>query len=266
VVQRPGWCLGAIRAAPGALVAADRDQQGRRSPAQRLVHQPPGDRVARAALAAAAPTPLVRLGDPAGQDRPTRLEPLPEDFQAELVQAAERGQVRASEASVKHVEVFRMGSVRTPILRRPRPLPGHRRAARYTLICEEPKNGGKGRAQRLIHHQRRKAAPVGGKRSRPAEAPADVASSLWCRCSEFGTPNMLCTGTPSSSARRGMRSAETPVLPFSMALMVAGLTCSRSAASRRVRPLAVRSSRTHRPNSSRDGGAVSLVRVTVCLD
>ena len=32
-----------------------------------------------------------------------------------------------------------MGSVRTSILGRPRPLPGHRRADRpYTLICDEP--------------------------------------------------------------------------------------------------------------------------------
>ena len=32
-----------------------------------------------------------------------------------------------------------MGSVRTPIIGRPRRLPGHRRVDRhYTLICEEP--------------------------------------------------------------------------------------------------------------------------------
>lgn len=31
-----------------------------------------------------------------------------------------------------------MGSVRTPILGRPRPLPRHRRAAHHTLNCEEP--------------------------------------------------------------------------------------------------------------------------------
>jgi hypothetical protein len=38
-----------------------------------------------------------------------------------------------------HVEVFRMGSVRTPIIGRPRPLPRQRRAVHlYTLNCEEP--------------------------------------------------------------------------------------------------------------------------------
>ncbi|WP_345038867.1 hypothetical protein, partial [Georgenia daeguensis] len=41
--------------------------------------------------------------------------------------------------SVGHVEVFQMGSVRTPIIGRPRPLSGDRRAHhRYTVNCEEP--------------------------------------------------------------------------------------------------------------------------------
>jgi hypothetical protein len=73
------------------------------------------------------------------------LESLPRDFEAELVEAAERGQVSAGEArnrgSVRHVEVFQMGSVRTSIFGRPRPLPDHRRAGQhYTLKCEEPNN------------------------------------------------------------------------------------------------------------------------------
>jgi len=79
---------------------------------------------------------MVGFGDPAGQHRPIRLEALPDDVQAELVEAAERGQVRGSEGSVKHVEVFRLGCVRTPILGRPRPLPRDRRAARYTVNCD----------------------------------------------------------------------------------------------------------------------------------
>lgn len=33
-----------------------------------------------------------------------------------------------------------MGGVGTPILGRPRPLPGHRRADHYTLNCDEPRN------------------------------------------------------------------------------------------------------------------------------
>ena len=65
-------------------------------------------------------------------------EPLPGDLEPELVQTAEGGQVRASEGSVRHVEVFQMGGVRTSIIGRPRPLPRARRAnPPYTLDCEE---------------------------------------------------------------------------------------------------------------------------------
>jgi hypothetical protein len=39
---------------------------------------------------------------------------LPDHDKPELGQAAERRQVRADEGSVGHVEVFRLGSVRTP--------------------------------------------------------------------------------------------------------------------------------------------------------
>ena len=54
---------------------------------------------------------------------------LADDLEAELIEAGERGQVRASEGSVGHVEVFRMGSVRTSIFGRPRPPSTYRRAA-----------------------------------------------------------------------------------------------------------------------------------------
>jgi hypothetical protein len=122
-----------------ARVATDLDQQSRRPPGQRLVSQLPGHGVAGDALAAAAPAPRIGLDDPAGQHRPVGLQTLPADFETELVEAAERGQVRTSEGTVSHVEVFRMGGVGTPILGRPRPLPRDRRAALdYTLICEEP--------------------------------------------------------------------------------------------------------------------------------
>ena len=56
------------------------------------------------------------------------LEALPDGFQTELIQTAEGGQVRTGEGSVRHVEVFPIGSVRTPIIGRPRPLPSHRHA------------------------------------------------------------------------------------------------------------------------------------------
>ena len=136
---RPTGVLAPHVPAATAPVTADRDQQRHRTPPQRLVRQPSQDGVARRALAAAAAAPLVGCHDATRQHRTIRLEPLPEHLKAELVQSAERGQVRASEGSVRQVEVFRMGGVRTSIFKRPRPLPGHRRAAPlYTLICEEP--------------------------------------------------------------------------------------------------------------------------------
>jgi hypothetical protein len=103
------------------------------------VGQWPDHRVPGRSLTAATATPSVRCNDPAREDRTVRVEPLPDDFKTELVKPAERGQVRAGEGSVKHVEVFQMGSVRTSIFGRPRPLPSHRRAdKRYTLNCVEP--------------------------------------------------------------------------------------------------------------------------------
>jgi len=106
------------------------------------VRQPADHRVPRCALAPAPSTPPIRFDHPARQHRAIGLQALPDHDEAELVQARERGQVRASEGSVTHVEVFQMGSVRTSILGRPRPLPGHRHAdRRYTLNCEEPANG-----------------------------------------------------------------------------------------------------------------------------
>ena len=125
--------------ASAAPVAADRHLQHRGPPPQRLVRQPTDHTVARRALAAAAPAPLIRLDHTAGQDCPIRLKALPNNREAELIQPAERGQVEAGEGSVRHVEVFQLGGVRTPIIGRPRPLPGDPRAARlYTLNCEEP--------------------------------------------------------------------------------------------------------------------------------
>ena len=126
-------------AAVGAAVATHDDLQGRGSPPERFVRKPPDHRVPRNPFAAAATAPLVEFDDAASDHRAVGLEPLPNGFETELIQSAERGQVRASEGSVVHVEVFRMGSVKTSILGRPRLLSRHRRAVSfYTLICEEP--------------------------------------------------------------------------------------------------------------------------------
>jgi hypothetical protein len=76
--------------------------------------------------------------DTTGEHRTIRLEPLTHYVQPEFLGAAERRQVRTSEGSVKHVEVFRMGGVRTPIIGRPRRSPRLRRARRYIINPEEP--------------------------------------------------------------------------------------------------------------------------------
>jgi len=75
---------------------------------------------------------------------------LAHDPQAETVQPGERGHVGVSESRVGHVEVFRMGSVRTSILGGPRPLSGQRRArTSYTLNCEEPCHTGRSMSRKL---------------------------------------------------------------------------------------------------------------------
>ncbi len=130
-------------AAACALVAADTHEQRRRSPAEWLVRDLSGAGVAGSALAAAASAPalgaVVGVDDSAGEDGAVGFEVLAAHGQAELVEPAELGQVRAREGSVRQVEVFRMASVRTPILGRPRRLSEDRHAsAHHTLICEEP--------------------------------------------------------------------------------------------------------------------------------
>ena len=53
------------------------------------------------------------------------LNALAGHFQAQVIQAREGAQVRAIKGSIGHVEVFQMDGVGTPIIGRPRPLPGH---------------------------------------------------------------------------------------------------------------------------------------------
>ena len=145
-LSRCGGVLAPHVPAARAAVAAHPDQQRRGTPAEWLVRQAPDHRAAPDALGATTAAPLVRLHDSAGDHGTIGLKALPDSDEAELVQAREGGQVRASEGSVRHVEVFQMRRVGTFIIGRPRPLPGHRRADRsrhhaYTLICDEPRNG-----------------------------------------------------------------------------------------------------------------------------
>ena len=88
-----------------AAVAAHRDQQCCRTPPERFMRQPTDQAVPRHPLAAAAPTPLVRVADPTRQDCPARLKALPEHDQAELVEAGKCGQVRGREGSDPSISV-----------------------------------------------------------------------------------------------------------------------------------------------------------------
>src|SRR3546814_1621159 len=67
--------------AAGAAVAAERHDQGGRSPTERLVRQPPCDRVTRHALATTPAAPAIGIDDPTGQDRPARFQTLARHLQ-----------------------------------------------------------------------------------------------------------------------------------------------------------------------------------------
>ena len=70
---------------------------------------------------------------------------LARHLQPQAIQAREGAQIRAIKDSIGHVEVFQMDGVGTPIIGRPRPLPGHDTPNpahnTYTLKCEEPVSG-----------------------------------------------------------------------------------------------------------------------------
>ena len=72
---------------------------------------------------------------------------LTRHLQPQAIQASERAQIRAIKDSIGHVEVFRMDGVGTPIIGRPRPLPGNDMPNpahnTYTLKFEEPLMRGK---------------------------------------------------------------------------------------------------------------------------
>ena len=69
------------------------------------------------------------------------LNALARHLQPQAIQAREGAQVRAIKDSIGHVEVFQMDGVGTPIIGRPRPLPGHDTPNpahnTYTLKCED---------------------------------------------------------------------------------------------------------------------------------
>ena len=123
-------------------VAAHAHVQDRGTPPAGYVRQAPDHRVTRLALASAASTPPVLTSNPPRQYCMVCLNALTRHLQPQSIQARERAQIRAIKDSIGHVEVFQMDGVGTPIIGRPRPLPGHDTPNpahnTYTLKCEEP--------------------------------------------------------------------------------------------------------------------------------
>ena len=125
-----------------AAVAAHAHVQDRGVPPVGYVSQAPDHRVAYDAFAPTLSAPPVLTHYLAGQDGPIASYTLARHFQAQVIQACEGAQVRAIKGSIRHVEVFRMDGVGTPIIGRPRPLPGHDTPNPayhpHTLNYEEP--------------------------------------------------------------------------------------------------------------------------------
>ncbi len=125
-----------------AAVAVHAHVQDRGAPPVRLVRGAPDHRVTTNALTSAASTPPVLTNNTARQHCMVWLNALTRHLQPQSIQARERAQIRAIKDSIGHVEVFQMDGVGTPIIGRPRPLPGHDTPNSahntYTLKCEEP--------------------------------------------------------------------------------------------------------------------------------
>ena len=128
-----------------APVAAHAHMHDCGAPPAGYVRGAPGQRVTTNALAPAASAPPVLTRNTARQHCMVCLNALTRHLQPQAIQARERGQVRVIKDSIGHVEVFQMDGVGTPIIGRPRPLPGHDTPNpahnTYTLKCEEPVSG-----------------------------------------------------------------------------------------------------------------------------
>ena len=128
-----------------APVAANAHMHDRGMPPAGLMRQAPDHRVTRLALAAAASTPPVLTSNTARQHCMVWPNALARHLQPQAIQAREGAQIRAIKGSIGHVEVFQMDGVGTPIIGRPRPLPGHDTPNPayhpHTLNYEEPHMG-----------------------------------------------------------------------------------------------------------------------------
>ena len=127
-----------------APVGAHAHVHNRGTPPAGLVRGAPDHHVTTNALAPVASAPPVLTNNAARQHCTVWPHALARHLQAQVIQARERAQIRAIKDSIGHVEVFQMDGVGTPIIERPRPLPGHDTPNptnnTYTLKCE--KHGG----------------------------------------------------------------------------------------------------------------------------
>ena len=127
-----------------APVAANAHMHDHGTPPAGFMRQAPDHRVTTNALAPAAATPPILTNNTARQHCMVCLNALTRHLQPQAIQARERAQIRAIKGSIGHVEVFQMDGVGTPIIGRPRPLPGHDTPNptnnTYTLNYEEPLN------------------------------------------------------------------------------------------------------------------------------
>ena len=196
----------------------------RGTPPAGLVRGAPDHRVTSHALAPAAPAPPILTDNAARQHCTVWPHALARHFQAQVIQARERAQVRAIKSSIGHVEVFQMDGVGIPIIERPRPLPGHDTPNPthhpYTLKCEEPTN----RGISTIRFQHAKynhgnyvrrywgASPIGSRRAKPPISTPDagVTGAGWSggrgRASRGGAER---SEIAKSRGRAGLATADT---------------------------------------------------------
>ena len=186
------------------------------APPVRLVRQAPDHRVTRLALASAASTPPVLTSNPASQHCMVWPHALARHFQAQVIQARERAQVRAIKDSIGHVEVFQMDGVGTPIIGRPRPLPSHDTPNpahnTYTLKCEEPQNP---RILGLPHTRIRVPATPRHRHAR-ARARSARRPHLRRRRRHPHLPHLLVLRRPRRHTRRGHSAGRCGVVPVSV--------------------------------------------------
>ena len=175
---------------PLTPVAAHAHVQNRGTPPAGLVRQAPDHRVTSHALAPAASTPPILTNNAARQHCTVWLNAQARHFQAQVIQARERAQIRAIKDSIGHVEVFQMDGVGISIIERPRPLPGHDTPNPtqhpYTLKCEEPHHKPAIRMRQSPENGRRMTQEASLSRSKPANLDNMVEVS-YNRSQEFAT-------------------------------------------------------------------------------